>query len=56
MIVPSAKDFEKALKPKELIFGLTIQNIPTINLRDQYAHDREAVLAEAFADRLHAWK
>jgi hypothetical protein len=55
-MIPSAKDVERALRPKELIFGLTIRNMPTINLRDQYAHDREAVFAGGFGDRLHAWR
>jgi len=53
---PSAKDVEQSLKPSELIFGLAIQNIPTINLRDQYAHDRKAVFADGLSDWLRVWK
>jgi hypothetical protein len=53
---PSAKEIAHGLKPKPLIHGLTIQNIPTINLRHQYAHDRESVLAYDLADKIHAWK
>jgi hypothetical protein len=49
-------NLEEALAPKTLIFGLTVQNIPTMNLRFQYAHDREIVFAESLAERLHAWK
>jgi len=52
----SAKDAEQAFKPKVLIFGLTLQNIPTINLRQQYAHDRESVYADGLAETIHAWK
>jgi hypothetical protein len=46
----------EALAPKPLIFGLTVGNIPTMNLRGQYAHDREIVFAEGLAENLHAWK
>src|ERR1700685_3430982 len=53
---PSAKDVAQALKPKEVIFGLTLRNIPTINLRQQYAHDRKMVFDDALADKIHAWK
>jgi hypothetical protein len=53
---PSAKDVEQALKPKQLIFGLTLQNIPTINLRHQYARDREIVFTDGLADKIHAWR
>jgi hypothetical protein len=55
-MLPSAKDLEQALKPKKLVFGLTLQNIPTINLRQQYAHDRETVFADDLAEKIHAWK
>ena len=40
---------EKALTPKPLIFGLTVGNIPTMNLRFHYARDRELVFAERLA-------
>lgn len=53
---PSAKDVAQAVKPKPLVFGLTLQNIPTINLRHQYVHDRELVFADGLADKIHAWK
>jgi hypothetical protein len=55
-MLPSVKDFNHALTPKKLIFRLTLQNIPTINLRHQYAHDREMVFADDLADKIHAWK
>ena len=53
---PSAKDVAQAVKPKEVIFSLTLRNIPTINLRQQYAHDRKMVFDDALADKIHAWK
>jgi hypothetical protein len=53
---PTAKDAAAALKPKEVIFGLTLQNIPTINLRQQYAHDRQIVLDQRFDEMINAWK
>jgi hypothetical protein len=57
MVTMQARNnLEEALAPKTLIFGLTVQNIPTMNLRFQYAHDREIVFAEGLAERLHAWK
>ena len=34
--MPSNDDVEQALKPMQLIFGLTLENIPTMNLRHQY--------------------
>src|SRR5579872_2479408 len=46
----------EALVPKPLIFGLTVGNIPTMNLRAQYAHDRSIIFAEGLAENLHAWK
>lgn len=52
---PRAKDIEAALKPKPLIFGLTLRNIPTINLRHQYARDRKSIFADDFAAYLQAW-
>src|SRR6202049_3070343 len=55
-MLPSAKDVAQALKPSELIFGLTLRNIPTINLRQQYAHDRTMVFDDALADKIHAWR
>ena len=48
------KTLEQVLTPETLIFGLTVQNIPTMNLRAQYAHDREMVFAEGLAEGLHA--
>jgi hypothetical protein len=54
--LPSAKDVEQALKPKQLIFGLTIHNIPTINLRLQYARDRKVVFTDGLTETLQAWR
>jgi hypothetical protein len=51
------KTLEEALTPQQLIFSLTIGNIPTINLRGQYAHDRRMVFDEGLNDEaLHAWR
>ena len=55
-MLPSAEDVAKAFKPKPLIFGLCIQNIPTMNLRNQYLGDREIVFTDRLAETLHAWK
>jgi hypothetical protein len=49
-------NLEQALTPKKLIFDFTVQNIPTMNLRFQYAHDREMVFGEGLAETLHGWK
>jgi hypothetical protein len=54
-MLPSAKQVAEALKPKRLIFGLTIHHIPTINLRQQYARDRAIVPDQALADTIHEW-
>ena len=53
---PTAKDAAAALKPKEVIFGLTLRNIPTINLRQQYAHDRKIVFDQRFDSTIGDWK
>jgi hypothetical protein len=53
---PTAKDAAQALKPKEVIFGLTLQNIPTINLRQQYAQDRKIVFDQGFDSIIDTWK
>lgn len=51
------KTLEEALTPEQLIFGLTVDNIPTVNLRGQYGHDRQTVLDEGLTDEaLHAWR
>jgi hypothetical protein len=52
----TANNLKAALAPKPLIFGLTVGNIPTMNLRTQYSHDREIVFAVGLAENLHAWK
>jgi hypothetical protein len=49
-------NLKEVLAPKILIFGLTVSNIPTLNLRAQYAHDRAMVFADGLAENLHAWK
>jgi len=55
MKAKSVKTLEEAIAPQQLIFGLTIGNIPTMNLRAQYAHDRRMVFDEGFNDEgLHA--
>jgi hypothetical protein len=54
--LPSAKDAEKALTPQERIFGFTIQNIPTINLRQQYSCDRGIVFEAELPKTIHAWR
>ena len=53
---PTAKDAAAALKTKEVIFGLTLRNIPTINLRQQYAQDRRFVFDEGFDSTMDAWR
>jgi hypothetical protein len=53
---PSAESVAQALKPKEVIFGLTLRNIPTINLRQQYVHDRKMVFADSLGAKIQAWK
>ena len=55
-MLPSAKHIAHATKANKRIFGLTIGNIPTFNLRCQYARDREIVFADGLAGALHAWK
>lgn len=50
------KTLEQALTPNALIFGFTVQNIPTMNLRAQYAHDRGMVFADGLPESLHAWR
>jgi hypothetical protein len=51
------KTLEEALTPEPLLFGLTIRNIPTVNLRGQYAHDRRMILDGGLNDEgLHAWR
>ncbi len=52
----SAKDLVAAVRPKSVIFGLALQNIPTINLRHQYACDRSIITDEHLADKIRAWK
>ena len=41
---------EQVLKAKKLKFDSTVQNVPTVNLRSQYAQDRKMVFDEDFAD------
>jgi hypothetical protein len=53
---PTAKDVAQALRQKERIFGLTLQNIPTINLRQQYRHDRTIAFEDGLAESIHAWR
>lgn len=48
-MTPSAKEVQAALKPKPLIFGLTLRNVPTIHLRQRYAHDRRTIFADDLA-------
>lgn len=51
------KTLEDAIKSEPLLFGLTICNVPTMNLRGQYAHDRRMILDRAFNDdTLRAWR
>jgi hypothetical protein len=51
------KTLEEALTPEPLLFGLTISNIPTGNLRAQYAHDRRIIFDGGLSDEgLHAWR
>ena len=53
----TVKVLEEALTPEQLVFGLTVGNIPTINLRGQYGHDRQTVLDEGLTDEaLRAWR
>src|SRR5689334_15730614 len=53
---PSANDAKEALTPKERIFGFKIQNMPTMNLRHQYAADRKTVFDPDLPKTIHAWK
>lgn len=53
---PTAQDAAAALKPKEVIFGLTLGNMPTINLRQQYAKDRKIVFDQRFDSIIDDWK
>jgi hypothetical protein len=54
--MPSANDAKKALTPKERIFGFKIHNIPTINLRHQYATDRATVFDPELPTKIHGWR
>ena len=53
---PSKEDVAKALTSEQLVFGLTVQNIPTINLRQQYVHDRKLAFDDNLTELLHAWR
>jgi len=54
--MPSANDAKKAPTRKERIFGFKIQNIPTMNLRHQYAADRAIVVDPDLPEKIHAWR
>lgn len=54
--MPSASQAKEALTPKKRIFGFTIQNIPTINLRQQYLLDRSIVLDADLDNKIHGWR
>jgi hypothetical protein len=47
MVTMQANNLEQALTPQKLIFGLTVQNIPTMNLRFQYRMIERWSLAKA---------
>lgn len=51
------KTLGEILAPEPLLFGLTISNIPTMNLRSQYMHDRRLILdGDLNNDGLNAWR
>ena len=53
---PTAQQAQEALTLKKRIFGFTINNIPTINLRHQYQHDRSIALDPELDKKICGWK